>query len=454
MTRAPSSKPESRNSNLNFFDAKVAKEAKIRKDFLCFLCESLLPSRPLRQKTPCKKQCGHKIDFREPERIAVDALAMTTPMTGVSTIIAEILRALKEPGFFNPAQQNFYYNQVDAYHLPPTPSYMPAFPRRAKNPAEVSITTYGSSLKLPRFISWMPKLERIVAEQFLLPLLLAFRKTRTLLAPAYVAPLLAPCDVWLIVHDLHVYTHPKTCSLLNRLHYKLLMPFSLRKAKRVFVLSRHVRDILVARFPHVTQKVEVLPVGIPHDRKRVDDALRLKAYRLHHGLPEKFFLFVGSLHPRKNLPRLMEAMLRLPEDATLVMAGPQNTDARRVQKMLRSHPNKFKWLDYVSQDGMTCLYSMARALVLPSLDEGLGLPVLEAMACHCPVLATPGPAHEFFPEALLCDPESVDSIKNNLLRLWQDDPLCHELSQKAAQHAQKLSWKNTATVLQKDFNPK
>jgi len=284
-------------------------------------------------------------------------------------------------------------------------------------------------------------------EQLVLPFLLLFRGTRILLAPVYVAPLLVSCEVWLIVHDLHVYTHPETCSRLNRWHYKLLMPPSLRKAKRVFVLSRHVREILVARFPQVEKKVELLPVGIPRDMEFVPDAARREACRVQYGLPEKFFLHVGGSHPRKNLPRLVEAMLKLPGGAALVMAGPQGADARRVEALTHSHPEKFKWLGYVPQDAMACLYSMARALAMPSLDEGLGLPVLEAMACHCPVLATKGPAREFFPEALLCDPLSADSIAGALQRLWQDDALCHELSQQAARHAEKLSWKNTARTL-------
>ena len=366
-------------------------------------------------------------------RISVDALAMTTPMTGVPVVIAEILRALAT---------HAPEVELDAYYLPPGLLGMPWGPRRTRSPSEICATTYGPPPKCPRCFSWWFKLGRIMAEQLFFPLLLALRRTRVLLAPAYVAPLLAPCEVWLIVHDLHVYTHPKTCSLLNRLHYRLLMPLSLRRAKRVFVFSRHVRDILVSRFPHVAKKVELLPVGIPNNMGHVSNTAEREAYRLHYGLPQKFFLFVGGMHPRKNLPRLMEAMSRLPENAALVMAGPKGADNRAAMMA-----QKFKWLGYVPQNAMPCLYSMARALVLPSFDEGLGLPVLEAMACHCPVLATKGPAQEFFPEALLCDPESADSIKEGLQRLWQDDTLCHELSQHAAQRTRQLSWKNTVHIL-------
>ncbi|MCL1888693.1 MAG: glycosyltransferase family 4 protein [Kiritimatiellaeota bacterium] len=337
-------------------------------------------------------------------RLAIDAMAMAPPMTGVPTVIAEIARALV--------------------------THAPEIETRVFRPFEK-----------------MPRLLRVACEQFVLPVFLLARRPRVLLAPAYVAPLLAPCETWLVIHDLHVFTHPETCSLLNRWHYRMLIPPSLRKAKRVFVLSRHTRDILLARFPHVADKVEVLPVGIPRDMTYVPDVARRAACHERYGLPEKFFLFVGSLHPRKNLPRLMEAVSRLPEDAALVMVGAASRDAARVLKNIRANPRRFTWLGFVPQDDMACLYSSTHALVLPSLDEGLGLPVLEAMACYCPVLAALGPAQEFFPEAPMCDPLSTDSIERELRRLWQDDTFCHELSGQAARHAEKLSWRETARFI-------
>ena len=335
------------------------------------------------------------------KQLTVDALAMRPPMTGVPTLIAEILRALET-------------------HAP-----------------DVRLSVW-------RPFRGMPRLLRIFFEQLIIPLAV---RTKVLLAPAYVAPLLTRHEVWLVVHDLHVYTHPETCSRLNRWHYRLLMPRSLRKARRVFVMSEHVRKIVATRFPHVARKLELLPVGIPHDISFVADAAACHDFRKRCGLPEKFFLFIGSLHPRKNLPRLMEAVLQLSDDAVLVIAGPQGKDAKRVECLTRALPQRFRLLNFVPQNEMALLYSSARALVLPSLDEGLGLPVLEALACHCPVLATPGPAQEFFPEALICNPLSVDSLANALRRMWQDDDLCHALSEKAATRAKHFSWQNTARVI-------
>lgn len=229
---------------------------------------------------------------------------------------------------------------------------------------------------------------RILWEQAVVPLLLARDKPDFLVAPAYVAPVLSPVPVELHVYDLHVFTHPATCSFANRLHYRALMPLSIRRARRVVVPSTKVRDEIARRFPDCAAKIEVVPLGI--DRAVFRPAAgdpgfpgRARALRARLGLPWRFALFVGNVAPRKNIASLAGHGLPLP----LVIAG-------RVRERGRLAMPSAIFAGRLSDGEVADLYRMAFALVHPAKDEGFGLTILEAMACGCPVIASPAIAPE------------------------------------------------------------
>jgi glycosyltransferase involved in cell wall biosynthesis len=321
-------------------------------------------------------------------RIAFNAALLREPYSGVEVLLHETACALARHG---------------------------SLPYRVYAPARgVRPIPENDRLQVRAVAPHRARLGRILWEQFVLPGLAARDGAHLLHAPAYVAPLAARLPLVLTVHDLHVFSHPQFCRAANRLHYRLLLPLSIRRAAAIVVYSDHVRQSVRRRFPAAESRLHVIPPGVPASLAGAPDNRREPA-SLVASLPARFLLFVGDLMPRKNLPGLLAAfaLLRpIHPDLHLVVAGAgrPGTGAERV-----------RWLGYVPPDALPRLYAKAEALIFPSFDEGFGLPALEAMSAGCPVVCSPGGAAEVCgPAALLCDPHAPTSIAAATAELLAD----------------------------------
>lgn len=255
---------------------------------------------------------------------------------------------------------------------------------------------------------------RMLWEQCALPARLRRCGAAVYHAPAYLAPLAAPCPVVLTVYDLHALDQPDRCRTLNRWNYRIWMPRSIRKAARIIVPSDHTREALVRHFPSVSGRVRVIPLAI---HRRFQPSASLAAPALP-GLPRSYLLCVGNVEPRKNLAVAVEALALLRKgpfpDLVLVVAGCETMGDPAFEAAIRAHglQDVVVRTGFVSGDLLPRLYAGAEAFVFPSEDEGFGLPPLEAMACGCPVLCseatalrqTAGTAARFFP------PRSADAL--------------------------------------------
>src|SRR5207245_2603641 len=175
--------------------------------------------------------------------------------------------------------------------------------------------------------------------------------------------------------------------------------------------------------------------------------------RRRHGLPPAFVLTVGSVEPRKNLPRLLEAIHRLraraeTADVVLVHAGPEGWLADGVQPVIRALglSDVVRFLGHVPRHDLVALYGVARLCAYPSLYEGFGLPVAEAMACGCPVVTSNVSA---LPEvaggaAVLVDPGSVEEIAAGIAALWTDENRRRTLAARGLARARSFTWERTA----------
>lgn len=324
--------------------------------------------------------------------VAYNAMALCEPVSGVAVTMRGIIGALATSA----TQRMLVY---------------------APRPQADKLPT-GKCLQIhPAGWPWRSRALRILWEQACLPMHLRADGVHLLHAPAYVAPLAAPCPFILTVHDLHVFTHPQFCTLANRLHYRLLLPPSIQRAAAIIVFSEHVRHTLCARFPGAAAKTVVIPPGLDPAMRPTTSVAAQAAVRQQYGLPDNYLLFVGDLAPRKNLPRLLAAFresLRAQPDLNLLLVGralhghtglDQAVSDLGLQKRVRR-------LGYVSQAHLPTLYTLAAALVYPSYDEGFGLPALEAMACGCPVVTSAhgGPQEVCGDAATYCEAEDTCSI--------------------------------------------
>lgn len=216
------------------------------------------------------------------------------------------------------------------------------------------------------------------------------------------------------------------------------------RARFLVFVSSHSRDRFLSHHPVEAARVRVVPEGVEPGFGYVRPAA-VEALRARMGLPAEYLLFVGQIAARKNAVRVLEAFARLPAGApSLVMAGPRKHGWEEVRD---AHArlglgDRVRFPGHVAEGDLAPLYAGARALVFPSLDEGFGLPVLEAFACGTPVLASTAGA---LPEtaggaALLVDPLSVEAIADGIRRVLGDDALRRDLAARGRVRAAALTW--------------
>jgi len=217
-------------------------------------------------------------------------------------------------------------------------------------------------------------------------------------ATDYMAPRMAQVPVVATLFDAITLRRPEWANRRLRGMKNMLMLAAARAADRVIAISNAGAEEVVEHFGVRPEKVRVVPLGVDAGRFLAGRSETTRSTIARLGLREGYFLFVGTLQPRKNLEGLLAAYATLPEhvrrDRQLVIAGRLGWDADPLRdELLRQRAeNRCVWLDYAAASDLPALYAHARALVLPSLAEGFGLPVIEALAAGIPVIASDLPA--------------------------------------------------------------
>ena len=263
---------------------------------------------------------------------------------------------------------------------------------------------------------------------------------------------LRPKRLVVTIYDLSFITHPELHLPANVAHCLDGTRLAVARADAIIAISEHTRRDLVERLGAPPDRITVTPLAHDADLARVTDPRRLAAVRKKYGLPEHFILFLGALEPRKNLPRLLEAYAALPaglrRDVELVVAGMSGwlNDSIQARVVELGLEESVHFAGYVDADDLAAVYSLATLLAYPSLYEGFGLPVLEAMACGTPVLTSNVSS---LPEvvgdaAVLVEPADIGSITAGLRRLLESSVLRAELSTRGAARATTFSWDRCA----------
>jgi glycosyltransferase involved in cell wall biosynthesis len=280
-------------------------------------------------------------------------------------------------------------------------------------------------------------------EQFILPTRLP--SVSFLWSPANTGPWMVR-DQALTIHDLSPLEHPEYFTKSFSLWYRLFLPPLAKKVRVVFTPSSYIQRKVIERFG--IDNVIVTPNGVDTQRFRPD------AQQAPGELPRQFLLFIGSLQPRKNLQVLLDAWKQVRDeyqDLWLVIAGDRGPVFGRI-KITSSE--RVIYLGYVAEHELPGLYARARWLVLPSLEEGFGLPALESMACGTPVIVSDGGA---LPEivgnaAVLFKLSEPGSLLHALRSCLDNDDLRSSLITSGFERITHFSWQYSAELIWKTLN--
>jgi glycosyltransferase involved in cell wall biosynthesis len=284
---------------------------------------------------------------------------------------------------------------------------------------------------------------------FVLPAL-ALRDRLSVLHSQYVAPPFSLVPDVVTIHDILFETHPELFEGAFSQRSVALIRRTARRAAIVLTVSDFSRRALVERYQLSPEKVLVTPNGVDREAFRPMEA-EPSAIREHYRLDGPFVLSVGRIEPRKNLLRLIRAFSRAREKLSggirLVIAGQEDFRSRDVfEEAARQAEGSVRFLGAVPDPDLPALYNLAEALTYPSLAEGFGIPVLEAMACGIPVLASPrGALPEVGGDAVLwVEPEDEEALARGIETILTDSELRGRLRAAGPHRAARFDWKDTA----------
>ncbi len=268
--------------------------------------------------------------------------------------------------------------------------------------------------------------------------------------PKYSVPLHAHCRTVFVCHGLDWYVEPEWSRWWDRLNHRYLVPRYARRADHIIAVSETTKCQLQEFLRVPSERITTVYLAVDDAFRRPVSAEAAAAARARLRLPERYFLYCGQIYPPKNFGQLVRAYSRVGPalGIALAVAG-SHTWLCRDELALVEDLGLRPWivqLGWVDHESLPALYAEAEALVLPSLYESFGLPILEAMAAGCPVVTSDryGPRELAGDAAVLVDPERVDSIAAGMRRVATDAGLRAELTVRGRERARPFTWARCA----------
>ncbi len=271
-------------------------------------------------------------------------------------------------------------------------------------------------------------------------------------SPDHLIPKYRHIPVVATLMDAIPLSHPEWVRMKYASVKGMLWKKSAQWADHVITISEFSKQEIVHYFGVHPDRISVIPLGVDSRFFIRFSSDEIKSVTQRLGLPDTFFLFVGTLQPRKNLTRLLDAHASLSkslqQDVPLVIVGREGWGADEIVTKLgdESLKGKVHWLQYIPDVDVRALLQAAQALVFPSLCEGFGLPVVEAYASGLPVITSNVSS---LPEvagdaALLVDPTNIDMIADAMRKIIEDPDLAQEMSRSGLARARTFDWSTCA----------
>lgn len=309
-----------------------------------------------------------------------------------------------------------------------------------------------------RLIRLFPsKLHNVLIRRATVPpidLLTAYRPDLSIFTNFVRLPLLSRSKSITFVYDLSYLIHADKSNDKNSRLLRQRVPTSLEKSNGVVTISKNSKNEIIEYYHINPRKIHIVYPALYHDEYYPRSKKEQTAVAKKFGINGKYILFTGTIEPRKNIERLLDAYAALPPkdkaEYTLVLAGGKGWKDEGIKAKLESLKNeKIIITGYVDDADLPPLYSGASLFVFPSLYEGWGMPIVEAMACGVPVITA---NNSSLPEAagdaaVMIDALDTNDITKQMERVLGDKKLADQMIKKGIKHAAKFSWEQSA----KDF---
>jgi glycosyltransferase involved in cell wall biosynthesis len=291
---------------------------------------------------------------------------------------------------------------------------------------------------------------KLLWDQVIVPRLAKTLKLDLVFNPKISAPWRAPCNTVIMLHGADWFEVPQSYSLPNRIYHQLAATLYSHKADAIIAASNDAAARLEQWVPAVKGKIVAIHHGVDNEFHPMLDHHALAAVREKYRLPDRFLLYVGKIYPMKNVSGIIRAFSHLRDRIPhkLVIVGPRGPRADRELAPIRTYglEDDVVLLGRVPDQDLPAIYNLADAFLFPSLYEGFGIPLLEAMACGCPVVTSvAGACPEVVGDAaVLVDPGDARAIAAAAHDVVTNPALAQTLRAKGLVRAQAFTWERSA----------
>ncbi len=293
---------------------------------------------------------------------------------------------------------------------------------------------------------------KLYFEQVQFPREAARMKADIAFVPYWAPPLASRVPVVVTIHDVSYEAHPEWFRWSNRLSFRLFSRWAAKTARRIITVSEYSKTEIMKHYRTPENKIRVISEAVGEGFQRILDKNCLDQTKQKYNINRPFILFVGQIHTRRNIERLLQVFYDLKTkkkiDHQLILVGQNiwpflDLDSRIKENGLEG---EVIYLDYIPRPDLVGLYNLASVFVYPSLYEGFGLPPLEAMACGTPVVSSNVAS---IPEVvgnagLLVDPYNAGELSEAIWSIINNPALRSDLIQKGFERVKQFSWEKAA----------
>lgn len=294
---------------------------------------------------------------------------------------------------------------------------------------------------------------KLLWDQFAIPLLVKREKLDLIFNPKFTVPLFSGCKTVFAIHGMEWYIYPEVYNWYDIIYVKIALPFYCRKADAIVAVSKLVKSDIINYIGIYKDKIKTIYEAANKIFRPLRDQDTLIAIKEKYNLPDRFILYVGGIFPSKNFGGLVKAFYNLKKKGSykLVVVGSKRWKFEKDFKLINELDlnDDIHFTGRIPQIDLPAFYNLAEIFVFPSLYEGFGIPVLEAMACGCPVIASKTGA---LPEiagdaAAFIDPYDIKEMSDTMNKVLTNENFRQELIEKGYKQVKNFSWDKCATEI-------